>query len=107
MTMMSEDEEKTVVYALFQDDKLPFAYDIRDNITNPSKFPNPRYDINVFKPDIKVAVEIQVHIRNFKRKENKASSFGYLFWHDRIYKLEDVKIPLVSMLEKRQRRKDK
>lgn len=49
MAIMPEDDEKTTVEALLQDDKFPFAYDVRDNVTSPGGFPNPGFDIDAFK----------------------------------------------------------
>ena len=84
-----------------------FAYEIKDNVTNPGKFLHLSYVINAFKPDTKVVVEMQVYTRNFKQKGNKAGSFKYSFKLIKIYKLENIKLPIVSIPEKRQRGEDK
>ena len=49
---------------------------------------------------------MQVYAGNFKQKKNKASSFRYSCWRIRIYKLEDVKLMIMSTLEKKRRRED-
>ena len=100
--MISEDEEKTVVHTLFLNKKFSFTYDVRDNVTSPGEFLSLGYNIDVLKSDTKDAIEMQVHTRNFKRKRDKASSFGYFFWLIRIYKLKDIKFLPVTTPEKRQ-----
>ena len=107
MAMMSEDEEKTVIHALFQDNKFPFAYDMRDNVTNPSELSRLKYDLDAFKLDIKVVVAMQIHVKNFKYEGDKAGSFRFLFWVVEIYKIEAVKFLVVSTSEKRQKEEDK
>lgn len=66
MALMSQDEEKTVVHTLFLDKKFLFTYNVRDNITSLCRFPSTRYDINIFKLDRKVIIEMQVYTWDFK-----------------------------------------
>ena len=78
IAIILKDEEKTVIHALLQDNKFPFAYDVRDNVTDPKKFSSLRYDIETFKSDIKFAVEMQVHAKKFQTEERQS-------WLLRIY----------------------
>lgn len=101
MALMPENDEKTVVHVFFQDKKLPFTNNVKDNITSPGEFLSPRYDIDIFKLDIKFAVEMQVYMQDFKQKRDKANSFRYFFRLVGIYKLEDMKLLLMSTPEKK------
>lgn len=58
MAMIPKDEEKMVVHTLLQNNKFSFAYHISNNVTNPDEFLSSGYDIDIFKPDTKVAVKM-------------------------------------------------
>lgn len=74
---------------------------------NPGKFPNPGVsDVNNFWPVIKVVVELQIHFRNFKTKGQK-KNLRYFFKLIGLYKLQDIKIFLPSILKKRQKEANK
>lgn len=92
---------RPAVQGLLQDNKFPFAFDIRNDLISPGEFLNPGFDIDALRADTKIAVEMQIHSRNFKRKGDDFSGpFGNSFRLVRVYKIE--RRP-VSTPEKRRR----
>ncbi|MCJ1348901.1 hypothetical protein MMC31_007134 [Peltigera leucophlebia] len=107
ITLMSEDDSKAKAKALsvYKDSIFPFMYDVRT--TDPGKFSDPGLcDVSNFWPETKVAVELQIHSRNFKTK-GQERNLGYSFKLIRLYKLQDVKILPPSTPEKRQKEANK
>lgn len=100
--IMPNGNDKETVTSILEDKTFPFAYDVRT--TPQGEFPDSgRIDIKAFKQDSKVAVEMQIHSRNFKTKATDGTGLGYLFRLVGVYKLEDVRLLPVSTPEKRRR----
>lgn len=93
------DESKTTVSRILENDILLFTYDIRDNLTLPGSFLNQGHNTKGFRADTKVAVEMQMHSANLKTKTNDGSGQGYLFKLVGIYKLQDVEAQPASTPE--------
>lgn len=69
INLMLEDNSnaKDKALSVYEDSTFPFMYDVKT--TDPGKFPNPGLcDVSNFWPESKVAVELQIHSRNFKTK---------------------------------------
>ena len=69
INLMSEDDSKAKAKALsvYEDSTFPFIYDVRT--TDPGEFPDPGVsNVNTFRPETKVTVELQIHSRNFKTR---------------------------------------
>lgn len=100
-----ENDNKITMVTVFKDNTFLFVYDIKNTTLN--EFSDlSHFDISNFWPNIKILVEMQIYLQNFKTKrENKNSQVNqkYLFKLVDIYKLYDVKIPPPSTLEKRQK----
>ena len=76
--IMPNGNDKETVTSILEDKTFPFAYDVRT--TPQGEFPDSgRIDIKAFKQDSKVAVEMQIHSRNFKTKATDGTGLGYLF----------------------------
>lgn len=105
--IMPNDESKAKVVHVFKDSTFPFAYDVKD--TTPGEFPDPGHvDVKKFRPDTKVAVEVQVHAQNFKSRGGdkgiqNQGNLGYSFRRVGIYKLQDIKVLPPSTPEKRRK----
>lgn len=89
---MVDNKTKTTVLHLLEADKFPITYDVRDNVTDPSGFSIPGYDIAAFCANTKVAVEMQIYSCNFQTKSNETGALGYSFCPVGVYKLENVKL---------------
>lgn len=90
--IMPSDARKTSAMQILEDEKFPFTYNVRNHVTPPpGSFPDPGYDVAGFRADTKVAVEMQVHSRNFKGKGGDGGSFGYSFRLLGLYKLQSCK----------------
>ena len=87
---MPDDNSKAKVVHVYKDNIFPFIYNVKNTI--PGKFPDPGLcDVSNFWPETKVAIELQVHSRNFKIK-GKEKNIGYSFKLIGLYKLQKVKI---------------
>lgn len=65
--LMPDDDSKAKVLSVYVKNIFPFIYDVRT--TDPGEFPDPGLsDVANIRPETKVAVELQVHSRNFKAK---------------------------------------
>ena len=107
INFMSEDDNKAKAKALsvYEDSTFLFIYDVRT--TDPGKFPDPGVcDVSTFWPETKVAVELQIHSRNFKTR-GQERNLGYSFKLIGLYKLQDVKILPPSTPEKREKEANK
>lgn len=64
---MPDDDSKAKVLSVYVDNTFLFIYDVRT--TNPGEFSDPGLcNVAKYRPETKVAVELQVHSRNFKAK---------------------------------------
>lgn len=96
---MINSKTKAKAVSVYENSIFFFLYNIKT--IDPGKFPNPNLcNINNFWPKTKVAVKLQIYSYNFKIKRQKRN-FGYFFKLIELYKLQDIKIFLLSILEKR------
>ncbi len=83
--LMADDDNKTKALHVLEDNIFPFIYNVKN--TTPSEFLDPGFcDLSNFRSESKVAVELQVHSRNFKMK-GKKKNIGYSFKLIELYKL--------------------
>ena len=99
--LMPDNDSKAKTVHMYENNIFPFIYDVKN--TTPGEFPDPGLcDVSNFRPETKVAVELQVHSRNFKIK-GKEKNIGYSFKLIGLYKLQEVKILPPSTPEKRRK----
>lgn len=102
---MPDNNSKAKVVYVYKNNIFLFIYNVKSTILG--KFPDPGLcDISNFWPKTKVAVELQVHFCNFKMKK-KEKNIRYFFKLIRLYKIQEVKILLLSRLKKRQKEANK
>ncbi len=98
---MADDDSKAKALHVYEDNIFPFIYDVKN--TTPGELPDPGLcDVSNFWPKTKVAVELQVHSRNFKMK-GKEKNIRYSFKLIGFYKLQEVKVLPPSTSKKRRK----
>lgn len=75
--IMPDDDSKTAVLRILEDDKFPFTYDVRDHITEPGEFPNPGADSKVPRHGSGQVVSVRSQrYYLFRTSDNPVAKFG-------------------------------
>ena len=96
--ILKDEDIRDKMRRLCESDRFPFTYDGMDD-----EDPNPGHEIDDFMAGQTVAVEFQVHFRNFRTPKRPEGAVDYSFRLQSIYLVRD---PLPEMSTPRKRRRD-
>lgn len=105
INLIPDDNSKAKALHVYKYNIFPFMYDVK-NITPGEFFDSSLCDMSNFWLETKVAIELQVHSRNFKMKR-KEKNIRYFFKLIGLYKLPKVNILLSSMPKKKRKEANK
>lgn len=78
---------------------FPFTYDLRESSKLKGDYPDPGHDVADLRAESTVAVEFQIHSRNFKASKTAGESKGFSFRLLGIYLIGEPRIQMVSTPE--------
>lgn len=93
---MSDDKEaRDVVMTIYFQDIFSFIYSNRESAEVSSNFFDLGYDVDDFKAEATIAIEVQILLRNFKNFKKIDVMKPYLFWLLGVYLVND---PIYSIM---------